>query len=284
MKKIKLLTLLSSLFTRVVLTESCDKAEELLDPCASVTCQNDGVCVDGTCDCPDGFSGTSCEIQDLCFGITCENNGSCIEGICDCPDGYIGSSCENFDSTQVQALLANHTPIDLVSGGVPIDSLYGKMYNGGLIFYLNTTDGTGMVAATEDQSTGAGWGCSGTDISGLANATMFPVPNPETEAGALIGDGAANTTAILDGCNPNDGIAARLCRDIGAEWFLPCRGELNLMYTNLHQNGTGGFAVDFYWSSTELDVSSAWVQHFNAGDQFNVNKDFNVLVRAARAF
>ena len=32
-----------------------------LDPCEDVICQNDGVCVDGDCDCPDGFTGTTCE-------------------------------------------------------------------------------------------------------------------------------------------------------------------------------------------------------------------------------
>lgn len=31
-----------------------------VDPCEDVVCQNDGVCVEGDCDCPDGFTGTEC--------------------------------------------------------------------------------------------------------------------------------------------------------------------------------------------------------------------------------
>ena len=31
------------------------------DECKDVTCENDGVCVDGTCDCTEGYTGTNCE-------------------------------------------------------------------------------------------------------------------------------------------------------------------------------------------------------------------------------
>lgn len=71
------------------------------DPCVNITCQNDGVCIDGTCDCPDGYSGTFCEIEDdPCDAITCENGGVCNDGTCDCPDGYSGTFCEIEDRAQ----------------------------------------------------------------------------------------------------------------------------------------------------------------------------------------
>lgn len=214
-----------------------------------------------------------------------------------CPTGYTGNNCEDFDPAQIQALLdEGKTPLELVTGNVPINSLYGKIYEGGLIFYLNTKDGTGLIAAMDDQSSGAEWGCSGDDIIGLNNVENCPgmgncvQPSPaETDEGARIGDGAMNTNAILAGCN-TDGIlrgniAAKLCRNLGADWFLPSRGELNLMYTNLHTKDTGEFENNWYWSSTESDKSSAWFQLFNDGSQSNkTSKTINTYVRAARAF
>jgi len=109
-----------------------------------------------------------------------------------------------------------------------------------------------------------------------------PLPE-DTFEGARIGDGAANTNAILAECTTND-IAANLCRDLGDDWFLPSRGELNLMYTNLHKNVLGGFAADLYWSSTESRYLIVWGQNFNGGVLLELVKPDKRNVRAARAF
>ena len=225
------------------------------------------------------LSTQSCKNE--CDDVICQNGGTCVDGTCDCPGGYLGSTCENFDPAQVQALLANHTPIDLVRGGVPLDSLYGKMYEGGLIFYLNTDDGTGMVAATEDQGNGVAWGCQGTDIMGLNNVQGAPAI-PETEEGARIGDGKRNTDAILDECIT--GSAAKLCRDLGEDWFLPSRGELNLMSANLSNSGHDGPGPFEYWSSTEIDLDNVWIHFISTEGQGDFRKSNNARVRAAKVF
>lgn len=231
----------------------------------------------------------SCNDKGECDGVVCQNGGACVDGACDCPDGYMGTNCEDFDPNRAQALLdAGKTPLELFDGGVPLENLYGKMYQGGLIFYLNTTDGKGLVAATADavssgQAASIQWGCFGDDITGLNNVTSDPKPT-ETEAGARIEDGAANTDAIVFEC-PDDNIAAKLCRDRGVDWFLPSRGELYLMYTNLHQKGLGNFsAEDWYWSSTEVNGGDAWDHSFYDGFQNDVPKENFKFVRAARAF
>lgn len=176
----------------------------------------------------------------------------------------------------VQARInGGETPKQIYDSGVPLDSLYGKTYQGGLICYLNIADGTGLVVAPSDQSTGAQWGCSGTAITGTSTA---------------ISSGMANTNAIVAGC-AEASIAAKICANLTlnsySDWFLPSKDELYILYTNLHLNGFGGFAYSYYWSSSEYAGTEAdfvWEQDFSVGSQgsnYKYNMDY---VRAVRAF
>ena len=152
----------------------------------------------------------------------------------------------------------------------------GDTHQGGIIFYLDANGG-GLIAAPTDQSTAAEWGCDGTVISGAD--------------GMAIGTGAQNTIDIEAGCTTS-GTAADICANLTlggySDWFLPSKDELNEMYINLLQQGLGGFASNYYWSSTEFDLSSAWGQGFPNSHQGSVNKngssDFDFDVRAVRAF
>jgi hypothetical protein len=56
------------------------------------------------------------------------------------------------------------------------------------------------------------------------------------------------------------------------------------MYENLKVFGVGGFAVTFYWSSSEDSAFSAWAQYFGNGGQKYDSKDYTYRVRAVRAF
>ena len=191
------------------------------------------------------------------------------------------------------------TPIDLWAGGFPVDSLYGIMYQGGLIFYLDTLDihtFEGLVAApplwdgVNDPDPSAEWGCSNTQISGTSTA---------------VGNGQASTTSIVSSC-ATAGIAARLCDDLmyGGynDWFLPSKDELDLMWNNLADpdgnnnnsgpsdpNNTGRFAAAIYWSSSEVEDATfnfddAWSQDFGDGTQLDDLKVNVNHVRAIRAF
>ena len=82
--------------------------------------------------------------------------------------------------------------------------------------------------------------------------------------GAEIGDGVSNTNAILNDCPTAP--AALAARSLGAQWFLPSIKEFNQMYINKSTlEGVSGFTAfsNYYWSSTEYDNNSAWVQFFN---------------------
>jgi len=213
--------------------------------------------------------------SDPCANITCQIGEICIDGTCSCPDGYTGTNCELFDSAKVQFLLdGGKTPLELINGNVPLDSLYGKTYEGGLIFYLNPADGTGMVATPiESQNFWSVWGCYVEEIDGAE--------------GTAIGTGAQNTKEIIAGCNTK-GIAAHICDELNKnnkdDWFLPSKDELNLIYTNLKVKGHGGFNPFTYWSSTEASIYGVWIQDFANGDQGAKDKQNNQSTLAARSF
>lgn len=219
----------------------------------------------------------SCKENKNCEMIICQNRGTCIKGECHCETGYQGISCEEIDVTKIQELLDNgtETPFTILSKGIPVDNLYGKIYEGGLIFYLHVDNETGMVASPVGQGRII-WGCWGSyDISDtMAN-------------GQNIGDGEENSQIIISHCNEVD-IAAKICANLilneKDDWFLPSKQELNLMYTNLHLKGYGNFEDENYWTSTNTDMHRAWRQNFNTGEQMKGAKRNSEEVRAVKSF
>ena len=147
----------------------------------------------------------------------------------------------------------------------------GEYINGGYIFYIDETGKHGLVCAPSDQSQTAIWGdCV-----------------PSGAAGRIVKAGNQNTADIVRDC-PDAGTAARLCYDLELngynDWYLPSLNELHLMYTNLHENGVGGFKETYYWSSTQ-DKHGAWVVSFYYGSKSNQSRNKNaVLTRAVRGF
>ena len=226
------------------------------------------------------------EINPTITGIVKAENGDVSE------TGTITINLNDVNEQNLQDRLNNgETPCEIYqSDNSLLDELYGLTYQGGLIFYLNTNDCTGMVAAENDQSTDAEWGCYQTYLPSASNSD--------------IGSGLSNTNAILTSCNePN--IASKLCADLVLneydDWYLPSKDELNLLYTNLHLNGYGNFEsggscsnglCGWYWSSTdgETNGEAAWVQSFRNGDDgfqatYDIGiKNFNNHVRAIRTF
>lgn len=191
-------------------------------------------------------------------------------------------------SEGIQILLdAGESPANILKAGADTSQFLGLNYEGGLIFYLRS-DGTGLVAAPETQDTLAEWGCFGTNITGLPDVPSAPPSGP----GADIGEGVVNTGIIVAAdCMTSSGMdpGAKFCSDyLGggySDWFLPSVNELVEMYNVLHLNGKGGFAADFYWSSSELSGDHAWIQKFNSSLSFNFdNKNSVHGVRAIRAF
>jgi hypothetical protein len=115
---------------------------------------------------------------------------------------------------------------------------------GGYVFFLSTDFKHGLVAETQDQSTPTTWYDAEDEISNQANHST-------------------NGKKFTD-------------------WRLPTKHELNLMYSV--KNSIGGFASNFYWSSTEGDSTSAWYHYFGDNSRNSTSKVNSFYVRAVRAF
>jgi hypothetical protein len=161
----------------------------------------------------------------------------------------------------------------------------GQTYQGGIIFYLDATGQHGLIAAPTDQSTSTQW-CNGCYID--SNNSWFGF----TEIGGtstVVGTGQANTN-ILVASQGAGNYAAKLCDDLilngYSDWFLPSSEELNLMFTNIGQGATnyGGFAPNYYWSSSEDRKNYAWYKYFYDGFQRSNSKNLFLSVRAVRSF
>ena len=47
-----------------------------------------------------------------------------------------------------------------------------------------------------------------------------------------------------------------------------CNSDIEKSIEYLRKKGLGGFANDWYWSSTERNFNDAWLQNFNFGNLF----------------
>jgi hypothetical protein len=188
--------------------------------------------------------------------------------------GYVTAVAGNLSATEMLNLSAVASFEDTVRA-------IGKNYQGGIVFYLDSTGEHGLIAAPADQSIGIQW-YNGIDITTGATGTA-------------IGTGLANTDKIIEAQGAGS-YAAKLCAElvIGAysDWYLPSKDELNLMYHNIGQGAAapltnvGGFAGAWYWNSSESVANgySAWTQDFGSGNRSHGAKYFANAVRAVRAF
>ena len=166
--------------------------------------------------------------------------------------------------------------VDGNNGNTNTDTIYklgDRGPGGGIVFHLTDGGMHGLEAAPLDQGE-ATWGCMGLYIGA---------------SGTAVGTGHANTLKILAGCPPPPRIAATLAVDYKTlekpyDWYLPSKDELNLLY--IQKDVVGGFAIDYYWSSSEYNEEIAWTQYFRGGQQsINVVKDNTTFrVRAIRTF
>lgn len=93
-----------------------------------------------------------CDKPDICEGITCLNGGTCVNGNCDCPEGFGGSDCgeeiKPLSITVKKVTVKNFPPTDPNGGGWDADTgpdIYVKIER-------KNDDGTYTSAYNTEQS------------------------------------------------------------------------------------------------------------------------------------
>ena len=106
---------------------------------------------------------------------------------------------------------------------------------------------------------------------------------PGTQATGL-GDGKANTAAMLAVCTTDAAVAASGYRGGGkSDWYLPSRDELRQLF--VRKGKVGDFIFHGYWSSSESAPDQAWIQDFYADyTPAPTEKGYANYVRPIRAF
>ncbi|NBR57510.1 MAG: DUF1566 domain-containing protein, partial [Chitinophagia bacterium] len=148
----------------------------------------------------------------------------------------------------------------------------GDVYQGGKVAYIlqagdpgyDATIQKGLIAATSDQSSGIRWY---NYIQWYNNNGTYTTTGA---TGTVIGTGLSNTNAIIASQGETaTSYAAGLARAYTGggytDWYLPSKDELNKLRIN--RDVIGGFADDYYWSSSEYGVDGvlAWYQNFHIG-------------------
>jgi len=182
------------------------------------------------------------------------------------------------DHTDTRSVVINTRGITRVSfGGVFTVGQAGPA--GGIVFFDKGSYSDGwryLEAASSDIAGTAEWGARGRDVG-------------RTNTGR--GSGKQNTQIIVEHLRETGetGRAAQLTRDFRqggyADWFLPSKDELHLMYENLKQRGLGRFQDSEYWSSSQSDSGWVWSQSFHfRGNQNRTAKSSPSYVRPIRQF
>jgi hypothetical protein len=160
----------------------------------------------------------------------------------------------------------------------------GDKFEGGYVWYVDSTGQHGLIAADKDLSNRLRWQTCAFDIGG----TSFS-----------FGKGKSNTSIVANAirtnpCFSTDLTAAVACDELDyagySDWFLPSLDEMRafkqFLITHAATTTSYTLAIDLYWTSTEVKYDeAAFVPGMNSAASFdNEDKTTYFAVRPMRAF
>ena len=171
------------------------------------------------------------------------------------------------------------------TGGTSLCKVGAVGPGSGLIFFVDYNDQyTGFdyleAAPPSCEGTGKAWSSDTTHSLVAVNGwAARAVGAGKANSAAMIASGA--TSYVGDTSGAAFFAKGSTC-GTKTDWFLGSLGEMMLMYDNLQ--GVGGFAADYYWSSSENYANDARIQYFSNGFQGSNFKTDSFYVRPVRAF
>jgi hypothetical protein len=148
----------------------------------------------------------------------------------------------------------------------------GQEYQGGYIFYIDSTGVHGLIAAPLDLGRFP-----------LIYRTEWRVEGAD---GIDIGTGYQNTLNILEFSVFDGETAPYYCTTFSYngynDWFLPSIDELEQLFRE--KDSIRGYRPGYYWSSTVAGTFYGWAVNFSTGETRLINLHANLNVRAIRAF
>jgi hypothetical protein len=108
-----------------------------------------------------------------------------------------------------------------------------------------------------------------------------------------IGGGRSNTNVMLAHCASGAAFLAHAYHGGGkTDWYLPSKDELHALFLQQSIVGGGfsqtctscGSSGSVYWSSSETNVSNAWIHYFLSNNQYTHFKTTHLPMRPIRAF
>src|SRR6266849_745613 len=117
----------------------------------------------------------------------------------------------------------------------------------------------------------------------MPDGTVYAGVSPETGKAMYATPADAPLTYTFNGAKE---YASKLDAHGHNDWRVPTKDELNVLFNNRAAiggfNATGPGPAGWYWSSSQYNWWSVWVQRFSDGYQSNASRDDHSSVRCVR--